>query len=251
MAITISVALQKGGVGKSTTAETIASILGNRGSRVLLVDMDSQMNVTFISGILPKKTLTDIIAGDADSSEAIYHCRHYDILAADEYLANLERIENLEPTFLKDLLASYQNDYDFIMIDTPPALGNLLKNSLVASDYVLIPTDARPLSVKGLDALEPTLDAVKAVSRNFKILGILLVKYSERTVLNRQLKDLLSERAQNIGTILFETKIREGIAVPESQAMQISLIDYAPKSKPFVDYELLVDEMLLKMEEMK
>lgn len=248
MAITIAVALQKGGVGKSTTAETIAAILGSRGKHVLLVDLDSQMNVTFISGIEPEKTITDVFTGDADLKEAIYQCKRYDLLAADEYLANLEKIEEVEPTLLKDVLAAVQNDYDYILIDTPPALGNLLKNGLVASDYVLIPTDARPLSIKGLDALEPTLRAVKGVSGHFSVLGVVLVKYNERTVLNRQIRELLTERVQTMDTVLFDTKIREGVAVPEAQAMQTSLIDYAPKSNPCIDYDLLVDEILQRVE---
>ena len=248
MAITIAVALQKGGVGKSTTAETIAAILGSRGNHVLLVDLDSQMNVTFISGIEPAKTITDVFTGEADLKEAIYQCKRYDLLAADEYLANLEKIEEVEPTLLKDVLAAVQNDYEYILIDTPPALGNLLKNGLVASDYVLIPTDARPLSIKGLDALEPTLRAVKGVSGHFSVLGVVLVKYNERTVLNRQIRELLTERVQTMDTVLFDTKIREGVAVPEAQAMQTSLIDYAPKSKPCMDYDLLVDEILQRVE---
>lgn len=248
MAITIAVALQKGGVGKSTTAETIAAILGSRGKHVLLVDLDSQMNVTFISGIEPVKTITDVFTGDADLKDAIYQCKRYDLLAADEYLANLEKIEEVEPTLLKDVLAAVQKDYDYILIDTPPALGNLLKNGLVASDYVLIPTDARPLSIKGLDALEPTLRAVKDVSGHFSVLGVVLVKYNERTVLNRQIRELLTERVQTMDTVLFDTKIREGVAVPEAQAMQTSLIDYAPKSKPCMDYDLLVDEILQRVE---
>lgn len=249
MAVTIAVALQKGGVGKSTTAETIAAILGSRGNHVLLVDMDSQANVTFISGIEAAKTITDVFTGDNDLKDAIYHCENYDLLAADEYLANLEKIEEVEPTLLKDVLEEVQKDYDYILIDTPPALGNLLKNCLVASHYVLIPTDARPLSIKGLDALEPTLNAVKAVSEHFSILGVVLVKYNERTVLNRQIRELLTDRVQAMDTVLFDTKIREGVAVPEAQAMQMSLIDYAPKSNPCIDYKLLVDEILERIEE--
>ncbi len=247
MAITIAFALQKGGVGKSTTAETVAAILGNRGKKVLLVDMDSQSNVTFVSGAEVVKTIKDVFTGEADLKDAIYHCTRYDLLAADGYLANFEVIEEIETTLLKNALAAVQNDYDFILIDTPPALGNLLKNSLVASDYAIIPTDARPFSIKGLDDLEPTLNAVKAVSDRFKVLGVVLVKYNERTVLNRQIKGLLTERVQAMDTVLFDTKIREGVAVAEAQAMQTSLIDYAPKSKPCMDYQLLTDEILQRV----
>lgn len=248
MAITIAVALQKGGVGKSTTAETLSAIWGSKGKRVLLVDMDSQMNVTFISGVEPDKTITDVFTGETTLKDAIYHCSHYDLIAADEYLANLEKIDDVESTLLKNTLAAVQKDYDFIVIDTPPALGNLLKNSLIASDYVLIPTDARPLSIKGLDALEPTLDAVRAVSRHFKTLGVVLVKYNERTVLNRQIRELLTERVKDMDTILLNSRIREGVAVAEAQAMQTSLIDYAPKSNPCTDYINLADEILQRIE---
>lgn len=249
MAITISVVLQKGGVGKSTTAETVAAILGTKGKKVLLVDMDSQANVTFVSGADPNKTITDVFTGDSDLKDAICHCNHYDLLAADGYLANFEVIEEIETTLLKNVLAAVRKEYDFILIDTPPALGNLLKNSLMASDYAIIPTDARPFSIKGLDALEHTLNAVKAVSERFSVLGVVLVKYSERTVLNRQIRELLTERVQEMDTILFNTKIREGVAVAEAQAMQTSLIDYAPKSKPCLDYIMLTDEILQKVKE--
>ena len=114
MAITIAVALQKGGVGKTTTAETIAAILGSRGKHVLLVDMDSQMNVTFIGNVRAEKTITDVFTGE-DIRNAIYHCQRYDLLAADEYLANLEKLEDVEPTLLKNSLADIQADYDATM----------------------------------------------------------------------------------------------------------------------------------------
>lgn len=246
---TIAFALQKGGVGKSTTAEAIAGILGYRGMKVLLVDMDSQANVTFVSGAEVSKTITDVFTGEASVKDAIYHCPRYDLLAADGYLANFEVIEGIESTLLKNVLAAVEDDYDFILIDTPPALGNLLKNSLIASDYAVIPTDARPFAIKGLDDLVPTLTAVKAVSPHFNVLGIVLVMYNERTVLNRQIKGLLAERAQEMNTIVLNTVIRKGIAVAEAQAMQTNLIDYAPHSKPCMDYEMLTDEILQMIKE--
>lgn len=249
MAITISVAMQKGGVGKTTTSQTLASILGSKQKRVLLLDMDSQCNATIISGVEePERTITDVLAEECSFKEAICHCSLYDLLAADELLANLERIEYLEPTLLKNLLAAVQPAYDFIIIDTPPALGNLLMISLMASDYVIIPTEPRPLSLRGMDALQATIEAVQASNKALKVLGILLIKYNERTVLNRQLKEILDDRAAQMNTTTFQTFIREGIAVPEAQAMCMSLIEYAPKSNPCLDYEAFVDEMLSKIE---
>lgn len=245
MAITICVALQKGGVGKTTTAEAVAAIMGKEGKRVLLIDMDSQTNSTFISGADPEKTITDVFAGEVSAQDAICHCENYDLLAADEYLANFETLD-VDPIILKKCISSVDSDYDYILIDTPPALGNLLKASLVASRWVIIPTDARPLSIKGLDALEATIEAAQSVSTDLKILGIVLVKFNERTVLNRQIKSLLEERCQEMNTTVFDAKIRESIVVPEAQAMQQSLIDYAPRSKPCLDYYLLTAEILEK-----
>lgn len=245
MAITICVALQKGGVGKTTTAEALSAIIGKQGKRVLLVDMDSQTNSTFISGADPEKTITDVFAGESTTRDAICHCDNYDLLAADEYLANFETLD-VDPIILKECIAEVDPDYDYILIDTPPALGNLLKASLVASKWVIIPTDARPLSIKGLDALEATIKAAQSVSKDLKILGIVLVKFNERTVLNRQIKGLLEERCQEMNTTVFDAKIREGVAVAEAQAMQQSLIDYAPKSKPCLDYVDLANEIMAK-----
>lgn len=243
MATTICVALQKGGVGKSTTAEAVAAIMGTQGKKVLLVDMDSQTNVTYISAAVPEKTITDVFAGESTTHDAICHCAHYDLLAADDYLANFETME-VNAMLLRDCIAEVKAEYDYVLIDTPPALGNLLKNSLVASDFVIIPTDARPLSIKGLDDLEATIEAAQSVSKGLKILGIVLVKFHERTVLNRQIRDFLEERCQEMGTVLFDTKIREGVAIAEAQAMQQSLIDYAPRSKPCIDYVALTKEII-------
>lgn len=245
MAVVISIAMQKGGVGKTTTSQTLASILGAKKKRVLLLDMDSQCNATIISGVEDSpRTIADVLTGESSLKDAIMKGGFYDLLSADELLANLERIEDIEPTLLKNILAAVQNDYDFIIIDTPPALGNILKISLMASDYVIIPTEPRPLSLKGMDALQSTIEAVQGENRALKVLGILLIKYHERTVLNRQLREILDERAEQMNTILFNTFIREGIAVPEAQTMCIPLNEYAPKSNPSLDYEAFTMEVL-------
>ena len=101
MAITISIALQKGGVGKSTTAQALASTLGFKHKKVLLIDMDSQGNVTYSSGAdAPEHTIFDVLGEDCGANEALIHCKYYDLLAADTYLTNIEMSENVEPTLL-------------------------------------------------------------------------------------------------------------------------------------------------------
>lgn len=250
-AVVISIALQKGGVGKSTTAQALASTLGFKHKKTLLIDMDSQANVTYASGIdTPDKTITDVLGGDCKPDDAAIKCKFYDILAADEYLTNVEISEDVEPTLLIDAIEPIKDKYDFIIIDTPPALGNLSVNALVASDYVIIPIEPRPFALQGLGALHNTLQTVQnSLNPALKVLGILLIKYSNRTVLNRDIKDMIADYAQQIGTIIFDTSIREGIAVPEAQTMRKPLIDYAKSSKPNIDYKAFTLEVLKKIGE--
>ena len=236
-AVVISIALQKGGVGKSTTAQALASTLGFKKKKTLLIDMDSQGNVTYASGVdTPERTVTDVLGGK---------CKYYDILAADQYLSNVE-MAKVSPTLLKDtVIAPLRDYYDFIVIDTPPALGNLSYNALSASDYVVIPSEPRPFALQGLGALHETINSIqKNVNPNLKVLGILLIKYSNRTVLNRDIKDMIEDYAKEMDTVVFSTSIREAVAVAEAQTVRQPLIDYAKSSKPNIDYKAFTTEVL-------
>lgn len=250
-AVVISVALQKGGVGKTTTSQALASTLGFKKKKTLLIDMDSQGNVTYASGVdTPVKTITDVLGGDCKPDEVLIHCKYYDLLAADEYLTNVEGSEEVEPTLLKNSIAELRGRYDFIVIDTPPALGNLSVNALVASDYVVIPCEPRPFALQGLGALYTTIQSVQnSLNPALKVLGILLIKYSNRTVLNRDIKDMIEDYAKQMHTVVFDTSIREGIVVGEAQTVREPLIDYAKSSKPNIDYKAFTTEVLKKIGE--
>lgn len=245
MAITISLVLQKGGVGKSTTSQALASTLGFKHKKVLLIDLDPQTNITYSSGVdNPKRTITDVLGEDCKADEAVIECKYYDLLAADSYLTNVEMAE-VEPTLLKNVIAPLKSKYDFIIIDTPPALGNLSVNALVASDYVIIPTEPRPFALQGLGRLHSTIESVRnGYNSNLKVLGILLIKYHNRTVLNRDLKDMIEDYAKLMNTIVFNATIREGIAVAEAQTVRQPLIDYAKNSNPNIDYKGFTSEVL-------
>ena len=245
MAITISIVLQKGGVGKSTTSQALASTLGFKKKRVLLIDLDPQTNVTYSSGIdNPQKTITDVLGEDCTPDEAVISCKYYDILSADSYLTNVEMAE-VEPTLLKNVIAPLKSKYDFIIIDTPPALGNLSVNALVASDYVIIPTEPRTFALQGLGRLHSTIESVRnGYNSSLKVLGILLIKYHNRTVLNRDIKDMIEDYAKQMDTVVFNTTIREGIAVAEAQTVRQPLIDYAKSSNPNIDYKGFTSEVL-------
>lgn len=249
-ATVIAIALQKGGVGKTTTAQALASTLGFKKKKTLLIDMDSQCDVTNASGIdLPEKSITDVLGKECTPEDAVIHCKYYDLLAADPYLTNVEMSE-VEPTLLKNSIKSLQNQYDFIVIDTPPALGNLSVNSMVASDYVIIPCEPRPFALRGLGALHNTIQMVQSsLNPKLKVLGILLIKFNKRTILSRNIKDMIDEYAKLMDSSLFETTIREGISAAEAQIVRKPLIDYARNSKPNIDYKAFAAEVLKKIGE--
>lgn len=249
----ISIALQKGGVGKTTTAQALASTLGSQKKKVCVIDLDGQRNLTYASGVInPNYTITSVLSGNCTATDAIIQCKHYDLLAADEYLVNVERAEQINPTLLKESIQPLLDLYDCIIIDTPPALGNLLFNALAASDYVIIPSEARPFALQGLDALNQTIQAVQqSVNSDLKILGILLIKFNTRTVLNRNIKALAENYAAEIGTTVFKTGIREGVSVAEAQMKQTALIDYAPRSNPNIDYVKFTKEVIQKIQKME
>lgn len=251
MSKVISIASQKGGVGKSTTALALSSILGQN-KKILLIDMDPQANSTYSSGIdNPMKTITDILGQECLVDEAIIKCKYYDLLSADKYLSNIEMSSNIEPILLKKFVL-YQTliqKYDYVIIDTPPSLGNLSYNSLVASDYVIIPVEASVFAMQGIIQLNNTIQNIRKYhNKNLNILGILLIKYNKRAILSRNIKDSLFNYAKIINTSVFNTTIRQGIAVTESQYQQQSIIDYAIKSKPALDYISLANEILERIE---
>lgn len=245
--------MQKGGVGKSTTAQALASTLGFKHKKVLLIDMDSQGNLTYASGAdNPKHTVFDVLSSECSVDEALISCKYYDLLPADIYLTNIEISENVEPTLLKNALEPIKHNYDFIIIDTPPALGNLSFNSLVASDYIVIPTEPRPFALQGLGKLYDTIESIRdSLNPALKILGILLIKYNNRMVLNRDIKTIIDNYAKQMDTIVFNTSIRDSIIVPEAQTVREPLIDYAKNSKPNIDYKAFTTELLEKIGEEK
>lgn len=251
MATTISIGLQKGGVGKTSTALALSSCLGSLGKKVLLVDLDSQANSTEGSGVSPEASIYNCFEETKTTKEVIVNTSLYDLLPADERLAILEKMDEdqmikneIKPTLLKSVLSKIQKGYDYIIIDTPPGLGNLLQFALVASDYCLIPCEPRPFALNRLDSFYET---VRASNSRLKVLGLLLVKYNERTVLNKQIRLAIETKARLMKTKVFDTYIRDGVAVPESQIMQIPLIEYAPKSKPCLDYIEVTKEILERL----
>ena len=248
---TIIVANQKGGIGKTTTATAVASILDAKGYKTLLIDADQQGNSsdTYKAAIEGNATLFDVLLDEERISleEAIQHTESGDIVASDPLLRKADEILNGDPEGLyrfQDALEELKG-YDFVIVDTAPSLNSILYNCLVAADDVLIPVTADRYGLQGLSQLNDTINAI----RNLKIIGLLLIKYNKRTLLSREVRGSLEEIAKSMNTKVFETAIRESTKAREAQAVRETLIRYDAKSTTAQDYSSFVDE-LLKEEEL-
>jgi len=252
MAIIFSINNQKGGVGKTTTSNALAAGFAARGKKVLLIDADPQANLSRSVGAdIGNATIYDVLQGKASLNDVMQKIGDLDVIPSNILLsgADLEFTKTGREFLLKEVLDPIRGDYDYIVIDSPPSLGILTVNSLTASDKVIIPMTADIFALQGLDQLSTTIQQVrKWTNPKLTIAGILLTKHSDRTILGRDLSDAIEVTAKGMGTKVFETKIREGIAMREAQTQQIDIFAYAPKSNPGVDYALLIDEILKEEE---
>lgn len=244
----IAVINQKGGVGKSTTAATVAAGLSLKGYKTLSIDLDAQANLTYTAGAKTTgATALGVLTGEAKAESAIQHTDSGDIIAANKALAGADAFiaDTGKEYRLKEALESVKAAYDYIIIDTPPALGILTINALTACDSVIIPAQADIYSLQGIEQLAETMKPVKKYCNPaLKIEGILLTRYSPRSVLSREVAELAEQLATRLGTKVFKATIREAIAVKEAQISQQTLYQYAPKAKVTEDYTALIEELI-------
>ena len=240
-----TVSNQKGGAGKTTTAATMWAGLNARGSKALAIDLDPQKNMTFIAGAEFKGlTVLDIINGTADTEKAVQHTTQGDIITASEWLAGADMVVR-SPDKLRTALETIRTKYDYIIIDTAPALGALTLNALTASDSVVIPAAADILSIQGISALYDVIKDIRNHSNPaLTIAGILLTRQNPRATITKQLTEGLNAAAGKMGTRLFNATIRECVTTKEAQALQKSVFEYAPRANVTADYNAFLDELL-------
>ncbi len=246
----IAISNQKGGVGKSTTANALGAGLFHKGYRVLYVDMDAQGNLSYSMGAKTGAISSlEVLTGTATAREAIIKTAQGDLIPASPALASADLIikDTGREYKLKEALEPILGDYDYIVLDTPPALGTLTINALTACNSVIVPTQADIFSLQGVGQLVQTVKTVQRyTNRDLTIKGLLVTRYNGRAVLTRDMTELLEDTANQLQTKLFNTRVRECIALKEAQASQQDIFTYSPKSNATADYTAFIEEVLEK-----
>lgn len=252
----ISIANLKGGVGKTTTAINLAAALHRQGKKILLLDADPQSSLSQSLGIIeePERNLsTELskeIKGESGNLEEIIITTRsgLQLIPSSIELAGAElelvSVYGREQVFTW-MLEKLKDQYDFIFIDCPPAIGMLTVNALVASQYILMPLHAEFLPMKGVRSFMHHLKAIKKLNKNLEVLGFVLTKYDERKTMNRQ---ILHELKEEFGGKVFHTHIRNNIQLAKAQEAGTDIFNYDRNAHGAHDYDELSKKFLLKIE---
>ena len=253
MAKIITFANQKGGVGKTSTTHIVSVGLAKRGFKVLACDLDPQANLSSVLGVNTKELVTiyDLFEGDCEVKDAIISTdAGIDLLVGSLSLSGADRRYSAtgDEYKLKEALEDIKDDYDFILIDTPPALGVMSLNALATTDYLTVVMTPDFFSGKGLDQLQKTVETAKKYLANptLKINGLLLTR-CDRTNISSIINDDMEDKAKSLHSKIYNSRIRQAVALRESQYLESSLYDMR-SSTIRRDYEEFIDELLEDME---
>ena len=249
--IVIAIANQKGGVGKTTTAINLSAALAMRGRRTLLIDLDPQANssITFLDIRRLERSMYEVIGDGVALADVIVpspRIPNLDLAPARIGLAKLEArlVGELDGHFrLKDKLAALGSDaYEFVVVDTPPALGLITVNALVAATHLLVPVQSSYFALEGTDDLLETVEKIRSrPNPNLKLLGALITLHDKRTTLARDVQKAIGDV---FGDRVFETTITKSIRLEESPAHKESIFTFAPQSTGAYEYYRLCEEVI-------
>lgn len=249
MPIVIAVANQKGGVGKTTTTANLGAALARKDYRVLLIDMDPQGNLTSAVGASKssEQTIADALLDHRAPLPALpvgNGSGKLDVIPATLALAGAEAalMNKLgREQRLRDQLARQGAGYDFVLVDTPPSLGLLTINAMVAANYVLVPTEARFFSLQGLQMIEESVEEVLYLNPKLKVIGIVLSKLDRRLREEKQVSEYLRERW---GAQVFDTEIGTSSKVLEASSAGKTVFGYLGAERAAEMYSQLAEEVL-------
>lgn len=249
----ISIVGQKGGIAKTTTSAALCNALTIKGYKCLAIDINAQRNLTqTYNAESADMGVTDVLLNPACIREAITETEQGDILAGGKDLANIDILQERAGTdnkylALKEALTIVGKDYDYIICDTPPYVGCLWLNALLASDYYVICAEADAFSITGVEDVISNIQDIKQNNKSLKAAGILITRFAGRATLSKQLLEVFNEPAKRARTTVFSVPIREGISIKECHVMRQSLYKYAPRSKPAADYMAFTEELLARI----
>jgi chromosome partitioning protein len=255
MTAIITIANQKGGVGKTTTAINLSAALAHRGKRTLLIDLDPQANSTiafYDSGEIPSSMFDVLNESHAALASVVKPTKDPMLFLGPGRLA-LAKLEQVlagqfdAPYRLKDALAPILKEYDYIILDTPPSLGILTVNALVASTHLIVPIQAAYFAIEGTDDLLETYERIRTrPNPSLKVLGVVITLFDKRTNISR---DTHGQIRTVFGEMLFKTKISKNVRLEESPAYKETILTFAPKSPGALEYKKLAGEVIQRVEE--
>lgn len=247
MSVVIAVTNQKGGVGKTTTCASLAGIFRQRGRSVLALDLDPQGNLSFSLGAEDTGlTIHDIMTGRCTVKEAVKRTRICDVVTSNILLSGTElELKQREREFvLKKALEEVKDDYDAVIIDTPPALSVLTINAYTAARDLIIPMTPEVLSLQGISQVTDTIITVKKYyNKGLDVRGILLTRYSSKYLLNEEVSEMAEIVADRLGTRILPIKISSCIAAAEAPAHQMTITEYSPRCRAAKEYTQLAESL--------
>ncbi len=245
----ISISNNKGGVGKTTTTVNVAAALQLLGKKVMVIDMDHQAQSTYHFGINPNQvteSIYDVLKGEKDYKDIIINRSGIDILPANPEMRNIEFIPLPAKEFLLKEAMESLTGYDYVLLDCPPSLGVLTLNAMAISEFILVPLQAQFLPFHGMYNLFEAVQMVKKrINRNIEVTGIIGTMYNPKKSINRE---VMEETERRLPGKLFNTFIRENVALQEAPSWGKTIFEYKPESNGADDYMALTKEIITRYE---